>query len=165
MDGVTVAEGDTTVPALGSVSLSATALPPGLAPGWHVLRVVADTLDAVHEMQEGNNASTRMVYLAAPLASVGAPPVTLALSEAQPNPARGAARLRLDLPRPARVEAAVFDVAGRRVWDGGDRDYSPGSWTLEWNGRSGAARAGAGLYFARVRVEGRTFIRRVVLLR
>ena len=165
LDGTTVAQGDTTVPGGQAIQLSGHADPTGLAPGLHVLRVVADSADVVHEVLEGNNASERMVEVGVPTLGVDGVPRVLALSAAQPNPARGVARFQLDLPRAARVRFGMFDVAGRRVWGGVDRDYTAGRWSLDWSGTSGSARIGAGLYFARVEVEGRTLIRRVVLLR
>jgi glucose/arabinose dehydrogenase/chitodextrinase len=53
-----LAEGDTLVPALDSVTVNLM-LPPTLAAGAHTLRVKVDTLAAIVEALEGNNAVTR----------------------------------------------------------------------------------------------------------
>jgi hypothetical protein len=102
--------------------------------------------------------------------NVGAPDATLprelGLSLQSANPARGAAELRLDLPRPAWVDLAVFDPQGRRerlLWRGAE---PAGELVARWDGRSDAgAEAPAGLYFVRMESEGRSFTRRVVLVR
>ena len=57
-----LAEGDTLVPALDSVLVVRT-LPPLLASGSHAVRVVADTLAALRETDEGNNAATGTVVV------------------------------------------------------------------------------------------------------
>jgi hypothetical protein len=75
-------------------------------------------------------------------------------------------RLDLELPHEARVAIDVYDAQGRRVHAEGERTYAAGRWELAWTGRTTTgARAGPGIYLARVRVDGRVFIRRVTWLR
>lgn len=81
-----------------------------------------------------------------------------------PNPARGASRLEFQLARGARVEAAVFDVTGRRLCRLLEGDLPAGVHTLRWNGEDASGRTvGAGLYFYAVTVEGRRYGRKLVL--
>ncbi len=78
----------------------------------------------------------------------------------------GEARLRLDLPRPARVRAAVHDARGARVCDLHDGSAPRGRRILVWDGRDDAGRSAAsGVYLVRVTVDGRALTGRVVLLR
>ena len=73
------------------------------------------------------------------------------IGRAWPNPARDALRLSLVLPRAAEVEWSLYDVAGRRVamlWKG---NATPGASEL----RTALPRLGAGLYFARLTLDGR----------
>jgi hypothetical protein len=85
--------------------------------------------------------------------SLGVPaPVEIACGPAWPNPTRGELRLPLALPRAATVEWSLHDVQGRRV-------------ATLWRGRTEAGRLelfaaapralAPGLYFSRVRVDGR----------
>ncbi len=61
----------------------------------------------------------------------------------------------------ARLE--VFDTAGRLV---AVRDVAEGAPASSWDGRvRDGARAGAGVYFARVRENGRAALAKFVLLR
>lgn len=84
------------------------------------------------------------------------------LSNAYPNPARGAVEFALDLPRDAQVEWAVFDVQGRSVWSEA-RAFTAGRATLRWDGMTtNRGRAATGVYLVRARVDGQTFSRRVV---
>jgi hypothetical protein len=95
------------------------------------------------------------------LAQVG---ITLALSAAAPNPARGAISLALDLPDDGPVEWSVFDLQGRSVHHE-SLELEAGSHLLRWDGNAArGGRVGTGLYLARVRVAGREFVRRIVRL-
>jgi hypothetical protein len=85
-----------------------------------------------------------------------------AFSPPLPNPARGAARFRLTLPGPAQVSLEVFDVAGRRVGAPQSQPLGAGDHDLWWSAPSEQA----GVYFARLRVEGAVKAeRRFVLVR
>ena len=89
-------------------------------------------------------------------------PLELALSSPTPNPSRDRAMLTLSLPVGERVAWGVYDLQGREVWSEVSQ-LSAGHHVLEWSGqdrRSG--RAGAGLYFVRVRVGATEFTRRFV---
>ena len=89
-------------------------------------------------------------------------PLQFSLSQARPNPSVGRVSLALELPARARVEMRVLDVAGREVWHDSERDMTAGRWSLEW---PGAAVARPGLYLARIMVDGRAHVRRVIVLR
>jgi acid phosphatase len=98
----------------------------------------------------------------------GAPPdmpAGLRLDPPLPDPSFGAVRAVLHLPAPARVDAAIFDTAGRRV-AALAAGPGAGSVTLAWDGRDEAGRdAGSGVFFLRVRAAGHELTRRVVRVR
>ncbi len=90
----------------------------------------------------------------------------LALSNSFPNPTGGAISFTLDLPRGGQVELAVLDLQGREVWRDSAREFGPGRWTIGWDGASATgALARSGLYFVRVIADGRSFVRRIALVR
>lgn len=83
-----------------------------------------------------------------------------------PNPFRSTTSVSLELPRAARVEAAVYDATGRLVRTFADGTFAAGPATLRWDGRDGAGRPVApGVYFVRVAEDGFASTRRVVRLR
>lgn len=91
-----------------------------------------------------------------PGADAPAPPARLEFGVPFPNPTRGAVSFRLALPAAAEVALDVYDVAGRRVAGPPPRRLAPGSHDLRWApGEPAAGAAGAGVYFARLRVDGR----------
>lgn len=95
-----------------------------------------------------------------------APDARVSLSDARPNPSRGAVWFTLRLPSPARVAFDVLDPGGRRVWSAPVSDQGAGAVPLLWPGLDAAgARARPGLYLARATVNGRSLVRRVALLR
>lgn len=83
----------------------------------------------------------------------GGIPTEFHLYEVTPNPARGSARIRFDLPRRTAVSIEVYDVAGRLVSSLLNSDgVDPGRHSVDWDGRGveGVA-VPSGLYFCRVR--------------
>jgi len=98
--------------------------------------------------------------------SVGPAPLTgLRLGLPQPNPSAAATRLQLDLPASLQVKLEVLDVAGRVVRARDLGRLTAGSHPLEWDGLDArGARAGAGLYWVRVRAGSSEAIQRVVRL-
>ena len=167
-DDSLLAEGDTTVAAVDSVIVTRT-LPTRLPVGSYTLRVVADTLGAVVETDETNNAAIQSLDVIPGGGTVGAGPLgprVVALSYARPNPSPGAVGFALDLPAAERVEFRVFDVQGREVWSQAPRTMNAGRWRLEWSGRTrGGQRAASGVYLARVQVGGHNLQRRFALIR
>lgn len=83
-----------------------------------------------------------------------------------PNPVRGTLTLRFALERAARHDLSIYDASGRRVrrLSAGARDA--GQHAIAWDLLDAAGRSvGAGLYFARLEVEGRVLTRQIVALR
>jgi hypothetical protein len=98
---------------------------------------------------------------------VPGPAVTAAVMlSASPNPAPGRTTLAFRLPESGAGELAILDAAGRRVRSLARGAFSSGDHREAWDGRDEGGRAvAAGLYFAQLRVDGRTLVsRRVVLL-
>jgi len=81
------------------------------------------------------------------------------------NPAGDAVSFRLGLPAPARADVSVYDIAGRLVAHPFKGDMGAGYHDLTWNAHRGTAAVGSGVYFVRFSAQGKTFVRRFVLLR
>ena len=65
----------------------------------------------------------------------------------------GKARLGMAVGRSTTLRLTVFDATGRRLADpfGGEREFRPGSWTLQWDGRGTDGRPLApGICFVRL---------------
>ncbi len=107
--------------------------------------------------------------LASGVTVVAVPPavVSFRLYAPRPNPTRGGAIIRLDLPVMEEVSIAIFDPAGRqvRVLASGSQ-LSPGEHQVAWDGADDAGvplRTGA--YFVRVRAGANTSVYRQTVLR
>lgn len=73
-----------------------------------------------------------------------------------PNPSTGWARLGMALSREATLRVGLFDATGRQVAEpfGGEQNYRPGCWTLQWDGRdTDGRRLPPGCYF--IQLDGR----------
>ncbi|MBI1796658.1 MAG: PQQ-dependent sugar dehydrogenase [Candidatus Eisenbacteria bacterium] len=160
-------EGDAQVAAGDSVQVDAVAQPV-LGPGTYPLRVVVDTLNICHETDETNNASMGRLTVISGAGTVDVPslPTVFRLGPVEPNPGPGAVAFALDLPAEARVTVTVHDLLGRRVASQSERVFGAGRWTLGWDGRNDSgAEAPNGIYLARITVNGRSWVRRVMHLR
>jgi len=85
-----------------------------------------------------------------------------------PNPFRagGSTTIGFHLPAASPVSLKIYDVAGRLVRTLRDERMEPGRHTVAWDGLDDDRRqAAAGVYFARLRVDGAQRTRRVLLLR
>ena len=80
-----------------------------------------------------------------------------------PNPARGATDIELSLPAEAAVEAAVYDVSGRRLKSIASGRLRAGTHRLTWDGRDADGHdAPSGVYFVRVDRGAQTEVARIV---
>jgi hypothetical protein len=109
-----------------------------------------------------------------PLMIVGRPtavadqviPATLRLEPPAPNPSSGAAAFRFAVARAGRVELALYDLVGRRVRTLIAGSVAAGAHDATWDGRDGEGlRVPAGLYYARLRMDGEIQSRCVVIER
>jgi hypothetical protein len=71
----------------------------------------------------------------------------------------------LALPVAATVRFTIHDLFGRIVWEAPVQGYGAGYWTLAWEGAGDRGPAPAGMYFARIDVNGQVFTRRIARLR
>jgi hypothetical protein len=86
---------------------------------------------------------------------------------ASPNPSTAGVTVEFNLPRASHVDAAVYNVAGRKVASLADgQPFEPGPHRLSWDGRTSSGAAAAnGIYFVRVVRDGTTWSRTITLVR
>jgi len=103
--------------------------------------------------------------LGVPTTGVGEVSPEFALSAVVPNPSHGPVRAYFALPRESDVRLTVVDVAGRVITVLTEGLYPSGRFQASWSGRTGRGEASAGVYFMRLRVDGKTLVRPFVLTR
>jgi len=88
------------------------------------------------------------------------------LRGARPNPFRGGAEVELEVGSPGPVDVSVYDLHGRET-----RALAKGAWlgsgahSIHWDGRrNDGVESEPGMYFVRMRAEGREYTRAVVKL-
>lgn len=86
-------------------------------------------------------------------------PTALAFTLLANAPGAGVTELECALPRRAAVDIGVFDVQGREVARLVEGTLEPGRHRVAWETRGQAS----GVYFARLRTDGRSIVRRVVV--
>ncbi len=82
-----------------------------------------------------------------------------------PNPFNPRVHGRIQLDAAAEVDAAVFDLAGRRVATLLQGNLPAGVHALTWDGRRQGQAAAAGLYLLRIRSENSLLSRKIILLK
>jgi hypothetical protein len=89
-----------------------------------------------------------------------------AVGGSYPNPFTASTTIRFDLPEPAEVNLAVYNVMGQKVAQLVDERLQKGPHAVAWDGRSnGGARLSSGLYFYRLTAGDRTEVHRLTLVR
>ena len=98
-----------------------------------------------------------------------APPATAGdarLAPAAPNPFGGGTVIRFTLTRAGSIDLSVFDLGGRQVRRLATGPAVAGPHAVAWNGLDDSGRrATPGVYFYRLRADGRSEMQRVVMLR
>lgn len=90
-------------------------------------------------------------------------PAEFALQPLAPNPSRGPVRAAFELPRESHVRLTVIDLQGREVAVLADGTYAAGRHEATWD--SGARPPAGGVYFVRMVVGSRAWMRRLVHIR
>ena len=117
---------------------------------YTVLRTICEYLGLEPMGQSAADSSITDVW-SIPIGVPPAAPAAATLSPVRPNPSSGRLSTMLSVPGPTTIDAAVFDLAGRRVRTilSGVRG---GATKLEWDGRDELGhRVAAGLYVLRAR--------------
>jgi hypothetical protein len=92
-------------------------------------------------------------------------PLHFAVHPNRPNPFRFETQIRFDLPDAAPVDLVIYDALGRSVKTLVRGHIAAGSHVVEWDGRDEAGRiVASGVYFVRIRSEGREVSRKIVRL-
>jgi hypothetical protein len=89
-------------------------------------------------------------------------PVSFALRGVSPNPFSATGRVAFDVPRPARVKIALYDVSGRVIDTIADSVYEPGHHSINLDYGSEIA---SGVYFMSMQTEGFSQSNKVVFVR
>ncbi len=109
----------------------------------------------------------RIFYVPVPTGVETPAPSVLSFALPYPSPSHGTVTFSYTLPSPGRVELQIFDAMGRvsrNVVE--SADLGAGRHTATWDGRTDRGEpAASGIYLARLMVNGRAIIRRVVMTR
>lgn len=136
--------------------------------GW-ILTRAWDIDDQGAIVGEGLYQGEPRAFLLTPSETSGAPdpsrPTAVTFAGATPNPVRGSSNFTFALPAAAHVRLELFDASGRRVRALADGPHAAGTSRIAWDGADDrGARAGAGLYWARLTTPSGTHVRRVAVL-
>ena len=88
-------------------------------------------------------------------------PLTFRLHPASPNPFNPGTELTFTVDKPGMVRLAVYDLKGREVVRLADGSYSPGTYSIQFDGRELAS----GMYFARLVSGERAFTQKLLLVK
>ncbi len=93
-------------------------------------------------------------------------PTEYALHQNYPNPFNPVTTIVFDLPEATDVQIEIFNVLGQRVRTLVNRSYQPGSYRLQWDGRSDSrAAAPSGMYVCRIQAGDYIQERKLLLMK
>jgi len=78
-----------------------------------------------------------------------------------PNPFNGFTRISYSLLKPSNVKIDIFNIKGQLVETLVDKDKPAGYHTIEWNAKG----LNSGIYFYKFEAEGKTLIKKMILIR
>ena len=96
----------------------------------------------------------------------GIVPDRIDLAQNYPNPFNPVTAIRYQIPQKATVKLEIFDVLGRKVQTLVNKENLPGSYVVEWDGKtSHGISASTGIYFYSLTVGDRLMTKKMVLLK
>jgi hypothetical protein len=111
-------------------------------------------------------AAAKIISITTGVAADGTVPRAFALSQNYPNPFNPSTTMTYDLPHAARVSIEVTDILGRLVCTLVSAEQPAGRYTARWDGTNAyGAHAASGVYFCRMRSDGSTITKKMMLLK
>ena len=93
-------------------------------------------------------------------------PQSFDLEQNYPNPFNSGTVIRFALPVSEQIELALYNLAGQKVQTLVQGQRPAGAYTVRWDGRDADGRAlASGMYFYRLSANGKSTIRKLLLLR
>ena len=93
-------------------------------------------------------------------------PEEFVLAQNSPNPFNLSTTIRFELPRSAKVTLELFNIIGQRVNVLREGQMHAGAYTVSWDGRfANGSVAPSGIYFYRLRADGVSFVRKMLMLK
>ena len=134
------------------------------APGIWIWDTSADTL--ITPSPKSTGLPPFQICFSVPAFSDTELPPAVALEANYPNPFNPATTIPFSLKKGGHVEMTIYDAAGRRIRTIAARHYQAGRHEVMWNGATDGGRtAASGVYFVRMRSNGMSAVRKIVLLR
>lgn len=91
---------------------------------------------------------------------------SFSLSPNYPNPFNMQTRFRFSLPEKAQVNAAIYDILGRKVKDLLDKKMQAGAYAFEWDGKSNSQTGVAsGIYFIHFKANSFNKMQKLLLIK
>ncbi|MGD1007035.1 MAG: T9SS type A sorting domain-containing protein, partial [Ignavibacteriaceae bacterium] len=123
-------------------------------PGWYYI-ASSDTTVAIYLIRAYVSLITGVKQ------EIELTPKTFSLSQNYPNPFNPSTIINFAVPKAGKVRIAVYNQLGQQVALIADKEYSPGSYSINFNGASLAS----GIYFYRIETGSFTQTKKMVLLK
>jgi hypothetical protein len=92
-------------------------------------------------------------------------PKEFIVGPAVPNPFSHSVKIQYGIPVAGVVKVEIYDVAGRRLATLLDKEQTPGIHSVIWDGRNAnGERVAPGVYFSRVRYNGESDVRKMIVM-
>jgi hypothetical protein len=92
-------------------------------------------------------------------------PTEFILGPAVPNPFSHSVKIGYGIPAAGVVKVEIYDVAGRRLATLQDKEQTSGFHSVIWDGRNAnGERVAPGVYFSRIRYNGESDVRKMIVM-
>ena len=83
-----------------------------------------------------------------------------------PNPSNPGTEIRFTLHQAGNVRLSIYNQRGEKVWDLKPQIFGSGPHVVKWTGQDGTgAQVASGVYFVRMRADGKELQQRVTVVR
>jgi hypothetical protein len=113
-----------------------------------------------------NRQSSRYLYYSIPVSGMGVPiegklPQSFTIDQNYPNPFNAVTTIEFQLSRRDHINISVYDVTGARIATLMDDYKDAGNYSVKWD----AGEMTSGVYFCRAEAGGKTFSKKMILLK
>lgn len=93
-------------------------------------------------------------------------PTEFRLNPNHPNPFNSSTTFSFDIPRRDQITLSIYDITGRKLRTLIDKELSPGSYSVTWDGRNSKGESvSTGIYLCRLKSSSQAATRKLLLLK
>ena len=94
-------------------------------------------------------------------------PTEFSLEQNYPNPFNPSTKIKFNIPKNSNVKLEIFNIIGERIATLiSNRDYQPGTFTVEWNGKNQFGnQVPSGVYLYKISANKFSSVKKMIMIK